>query len=151
MKINYQNQSHEDSWRAYRQYLKPILEKTLMTLGHDENVEVGVVLVDDATIHHYNKTFRNVDRPTDVLSFVDGSKDGALQLGDIIISVDAIRRQAEAYGHSLKREFCFLVVHGYLHLLGYDHHTPEEEKEMFQLQEDILDGIACRSHQKNTA
>ncbi|QIK70169.1 rRNA maturation RNase YbeY [Erysipelothrix sp. HDW6C] len=143
MQINYLNNSSEDSWRSYKRYLSPILAKTLEMTDTDENVTVNVVLVNDTEIHQMNKDFRNIDRPTDVLSFEDGSyEEETFMMGDIIISVDAIRRQAEDYGHSLKREFCFLVAHGYLHLLGYDHHTPEEETVMFGLQKDILDGIA---------
>ena len=146
MTINYINNSNETSWRAYKQYLEPILDKTLQLTNTSASVEVNVVLVDDAAIHEYNKDFRNIDRPTDVLSFPDGTEDeGVLMLGDIIISVDAIRRQAADYGHSLKREFCFLVAHGYLHLLGYDHHTEAEEKEMFGLQKEILHGIADKN------
>ncbi len=146
MIINYINNSEESSWRAYKQYLKPILERTLSLTKTSSKVEVNVVLVDDVMIHNYNKEFRNIDRPTDVLSFPDGSEeDGVLMMGDIIISVEAIRRQALDYGHSLKREFCFLVAHGYLHLLGYDHHTEAEEKEMFGLQKEILNGIADKN------
>lgn len=147
MQINYINNSNESSWRAYKKYLKPILEKTLELTDNVRDVEVNVVMVDDQTIHQYNKEFRNIDRPTDVLSFPDGSEEeDTLMMGDIIISVDALRRQAHDYGHSLKREFCFLVAHGYLHLLGYDHHTEPEEKEMFGLQKRILSGIAEKNH-----
>ncbi len=146
MQINYINNSSEASWRAYQKYLKPILKETLRLTGNQEQVSVNVVLVDDAEIHTYNKDFRDIDRPTDVLSFEDGeTEDGIFQMGDIIISVDAIRRQATDYEHTLKREFCFLVAHGYLHLLGYDHHTPEEEKEMFGLQKEILNDIAPKN------
>lgn len=146
MTINYINNSNETSWRAYKQYLQPILDKTLTLTGTKSEVEVNVVLVDDDTIHNYNKSFRSIDRPTDVLSFPDGTlEEGVLMMGDIIISVEAIRRQAQDYGHSLKREFCFLVAHGYLHLLGYDHHTEAEEKEMFGLQKEILNGIADKN------
>lgn len=143
MEINFINNSNESSWRAYKQYLQPLLRRTLEVVKHDENVVVNVVLVNDEEIHEYNRNFRSVDRPTDVLSFIDGDVDeGQLLMGDIIISVDALRRQAKDYGHTLKREFCFLVVHGYLHLLGYDHHTENEEKEMFGLQFEILKEIA---------
>lgn len=143
MEINFINNSNESSWRAYKQYLQPLLRRTLEAVKHDENVVVNVVLVNDEEIHEYNRNFRNVDRPTDVLSFIDGDVDeGQLLMGDIIISIDALRRQAKDYGHTLKREFCFLVVHGYLHLLGYDHHTENEEKEMFGLQFEILKEIA---------
>lgn len=147
MQINFMNQSDQDSWRNYKTYLEPILKKTLDTLNHDLNVSVSVVLVNNSDIHQMNKDFRNIDRPTDVLSFEDGSfEDGLLNLGDIIISVDALRQQAQDYGHSLKREFCFLVAHGYLHLLGYDHQTEEEEKQMFGLQKEILNGIADKNN-----
>ncbi|AGN24181.1 rRNA maturation RNase YbeY [Erysipelothrix rhusiopathiae] len=143
MEINYINQSNDDSWDAFETYLSPILEETLNKTGFKNPVEVNVVLVDDPSIHNFNKEFRDIDRPTDVLSFEDGSMEGEVfMMGDIIISVDAIRRQAEEYGHSIKREFCFLVAHGYLHLLGYDHHTPEEEVVMFGLQKEILHDIA---------
>ena len=67
-----------------------------------------------------------------------------IELGDIFINVKSIREQAQEYGHSLKREFCFLVTHGILHLLGYDHMDSDDEKEMFSLQEEILHEIARR-------
>lgn len=145
MEIIFINQSEEPSWKNYKAYLKPLLEKTLKMLSLPLDVSVSVVLVDDASIHAFNKDFRSVDRPTDVLSFPDGEEtEGVLNLGDIIISVDALRRQAKEYGHTLKREFSFLVVHGYLHLLGYDHETKEDEEAMFSLQKEILSGIADR-------
>lgn len=143
MQINFVNQSDEASWRAYRKFINPIVEKTLGIVGQDQNISINVVLVNKEAIHTMNREFRNIDRPTDVLSFEDGSiEEGTLNLGDIIISVEAIREQAKDYGHSLKREFCFLVAHGTLHLLGYDHQTLEDELEMFGLQKEILDGIA---------
>ena len=94
-------------------------------------------------IHTYNKQFRGIDSATDVLSFEDGELvDGVINLGDIMISVQHIEEQAKRYGHSTKREFCFLMVHGFLHLYGYDHQTPEEEAEMIALQKEILKGYA---------
>jgi probable rRNA maturation factor len=71
-------------------------------------------------------------------------KESINELGDIFINIDRIRSQAQDYGHSLKREFSFLVTHGLLHLLGYDHMNKNDEEEMFKLQEDILSGIAKR-------
>lgn len=143
MQINFINQSNESSWRSYRTYLKPLLERTLELVNRDDKVSVNVVLVNEDAIHQMNRDFRDIDRPTDVLSFEDGSvEDGIVSLGDIIISVEAIRAQSKDYGHSLKREFCFLVAHGYLHLLGFDHQTLEDELEMFGLQKEILHGIA---------
>ena len=146
MEINFLNQSNEASWLNYKQFLKPLLKRTCEVLNQHDNFSVSVVLVDDASIQEYNNNYRNIDRPTDVLSFPDGSEeDGLVVLGDIIMSVDAIRRQADDYGHSLKREFSFLAVHGFLHLFGFDHQTKEEEKEMIDYQKEILDGLADRS------
>lgn len=146
MQINFINQSDESSWRSYRSFLEPILKRTLELVNRDENVSVNVVLVNKEAIHTMNRDFRDIDRATDVLSFEDGStEDGLFNMGDIIISVEAIREQSTDYGHSLKREFCFLVAHGYLHLLGFDHQTLEDELEMFGLQKEILHGIADKN------
>lgn len=145
MEITYINQTEETVWDAFENKLAPLLEKTLEITDNKMKVDVSIVLVDDETIHQYNKDFRNIDRPTDVLSFVDGSEfEGIVSLGDIIVSTETCSRQAEEYGHGIEREFLFLVVHGYLHLLGYDHMTPEDEKVMIALQKEILNGIADR-------
>ena len=109
-----------------------------------ENVEFNIILVDNSYIHMLNKEYRHVDRETDVISFaLEDEKDIEYEnyrlLGDIYISVDKAKEQAKCYGHSLKRELCFLSVHGFLHLLGYDHMTQNDEKVMFNLQEEILD------------
>ena len=146
MDITFLNQIDDEAFSSFENYLKPLLKKTLEVTNFDVSVSVSVVLVNDKEIHQYNKDFRNIDRPTDVLSFVDGETfDGILSLGDIIVSNETCRRQAEEYGHSLKREFLFLVVHGYLHLLGYDHINPEDEREMLRLQKEILDNVVKRS------
>lgn len=101
----------------------------------DNKLEVTIVYVDNETIHQLNNEFRNIDRPTDVLSF-DGEED---YLGDIIISIDKMKEQAEEFKHSLRREYFFLVTHSYLHLLGYDHIEYDEEQEMFKLQKALLE------------
>lgn len=93
------------------------------------SAEISVTIVDNTEIHELNLKHRNIDRPTDVLSFplgVDGVYDinndtGAQMLGDIVISIEKAIEQAELYGHSLDREIAFLTVHSMLHLLGYDH------------------------------
>jgi probable rRNA maturation factor len=94
-----------------------------------------------------NREYRQIDRPTDVLSFplyepeeefVLEEEEEFVTLGDIVISMPQAQLQAKEYGHSLQREVAFLAVHGFLHLLGYDHETEEEEKEMFARQEEIL-------------
>ena len=90
--------------------------------------------MDNEQIRGLNKMYRGIDEPTDVLSF---PMDDEIW-GDIIISTDKVISQAEEYGHSLERELGFLVVHGILHLLGYDHQTPEEEAVMRQKEEKIL-------------
>ena len=113
--------------------------------------EVELILTDPENIRTMNREHRNIDRETDVLSFpmVDyleteegddcfNPDSGELMLGDIVISVARARAQAEEYGHSLRREFAFLVAHSMLHLLGYDHMTPEEAAVMEAKQEEVL-------------
>lgn len=111
-----------------------------------DNLEFNVILVNNEYIHDLNLNYRKVDRPTDVITFAleDGEEidyDSWRMLGDIYISIDKARSQAEEYGHSFLREFAFLTVHGFLHLLGYDHMTESDEKIMFKEQEDILNGF----------
>jgi probable rRNA maturation factor len=108
-----------------------------------DNLEFNIIIVDNDYIHELNKNYRNIDRPTDVITFAledyeDGIKLEHRMLGDIYISIDKAINQAEEYGHDLRREICFLAVHGFLHLLGYDHMEKEEEEIMFSLQEEIL-------------
>lgn len=102
----------------------------------DNEKLLSVVLVENDYIKDLNMEFRQIDAPTDVLSF-EAFEDE--YLGDIIISVDKIKQQALDYDHSEKREFYFLMTHGFLHLNGYDHMTKEEEVEMFALQKQLLD------------
>lgn len=108
-----------------------------------KNIEFNVIITDNEYIHKLNKEYRNIDRETDVITFAleDDKIFPKLEnrvLGDIYISVDKAHSQAIEYGHSFKREICFLAVHGFLHLLGYDHILKEDEKIMFSLQEEIL-------------
>ena len=117
-------------------------------LNIKENYEVDVSLVDDETIHRVNRDYRNVDRVTDVISFAFNddkdpkdqinSLDVQKMLGEILICLPQAKRQAAEIGNSLERELSFLFTHGLLHLLGYDHMTPEDEAIMFPLQEKIL-------------
>ncbi len=112
----------------------------------EDDAEVSLTFTDNARIRELNKQFREIDRETDVLSFPMGDEDGfevnpetdALLLGDIVISLEKAKAQSEEYGHSMKREVAFLIAHSLFHLLGYDHMTPEEEKEMFTKQENVL-------------
>ncbi|MDR6225044.1 putative rRNA maturation factor [Desmospora profundinema] len=121
------------------------LEQAAVAEGVKE-AEVSVSIVDDPVIHRLNREFRGVDRPTDVLSFPQWEPGEELvavtgepiPLGDVIISLPRAREQADTYGHSLQRELAFLAVHGFLHLLGYDHQNQAEENRMFARQEEIL-------------
>lgn len=130
----------------YDNYQKPfgvevgeIMTKVGEYFGTEKTV--SLILTDDAEIWSLNRQFRGVDRPTDVLSFPADEEE---YLGDIFISVDRLLAQAEEYGHSAEREFAFLLVHGLLHLMGYDHHDPEQEQEMFTKQEEILNALGYR-------
>lgn len=132
----------------YEQDFTAIIEQALKTLGIEDDVEVSCVLVDDERIHEINREYRHIDRSTDVISFAMEDNDQFYvegmprTLGDIFISVDHAKKQAEEYGHSLRREMSFLFTHGILHLLGYDHMTDEQEKEMFGLQDQILGALS---------
>ena len=132
---------------SYEEDFLKIIETTLDNLSIEDDIEMSCLLVDDQRIHEINREYRHIDRSTDVISFaledseqfyVEGM---ARNIGDIFISVDHAIAQAEEYGHSLRREMCFLFTHGLLHLLGYDHMNEEDEKEMFGLQDVILDGF----------
>jgi Predicted metal-dependent hydrolase len=119
--------------------LSKIAHRALEVLGLSR-VELSIVLVSDAQIKRLNKLYRNKDKPTDVLSFPIGEKvEDWLILGDIVISVDTAKRQAQELGHSLEEELKRLLVHGLVHLLGYDHELGgEEEKKFFELEESVL-------------
>ncbi len=121
--------------------------------GFEDNAEVSVRFVDNDTIHELNKQFRNIDRPTDVLSFPlgeDGEYDtdlstGVKLLGDIVISIPKAMEQAQEYNHSLQREIGFLTVHSMLHLLGYDHEDGGiEEVHMREKEETVLTKIGLK-------
>ena len=125
-------------------YIKFVVKK----LGL-EKCEFNIIIVDNEKIHEINREYRNVDRETDVISFalednMDVKYEDFRLLGDIYISIDKVKSQALEYGHSEERELCFLATHGILHLLGYDHMEPEDEKEMFSLQESLLDEFNIR-------
>lgn len=160
--------SSEQEFREISPEFIAKLEELLRLAGEQEGIaagEVALTFVDDEAIHELNKQYRGIDKPTDVLSFAmsefgedeieinyedggepaeAGEDEGAVSeafiepLGDIIISVPRAIEQAEEYGHSVERELGFLFVHGFLHLIGYDHQSEEEEKAMFARQEDIL-------------
>jgi probable rRNA maturation factor len=134
---------------AMEETVQNVLQKAAELYGLSEKAEVSVALCDDATIHQLNRDFRKVDRPTDVLSFAlnEGEEpeivDGPAEelLGDIIISVDTLTRQAEEYGHSLERELAYLTIHGFLHLMGYDHEIEDDKIEMRKEEEVVLSAL----------
>lgn len=127
----------ELKYRSYAKYVKKVYTSCKEVLDDPRlQKHISIILINQDEMHHMNKMYRQIDRPTDVLTFVDDLDDE--NLGDIFINVNAMESQAQDYGHSKKREFSFLVTHGILHLLGYDHHSEQEEKEMFELQERIL-------------
>ena len=146
MMLVFENEMNEE-FDKYEEIYQILMKKTFKKLNIKKDYEVDVNLIDNERIHEINREYRHVDRPTDVISFafldhVDGEVtikgDIPTLLGEIFISVDKAKEQANAYGHSLLREMSFLFVHGLLHLLGYDHMTKEEETVMFSLQEEIL-------------
>jgi probable rRNA maturation factor len=112
-----------------------VISGCLERLG-SEDAEVHLVLTDDQTTRELNQQFRDIDRETDVLSFPDGDTlpSGRRLLGEIVISLDSARRQAEALGHGEIRELCELALHGTLHLLGYDHERDHGEMNEIELQ-----------------
>ncbi|MEG0469991.1 MAG: rRNA maturation RNase YbeY [Longicatena sp.] len=148
MEINIINQSMEAKWTRYKKDFVTISEKTSQVLKLKEGQCASVIFVTPEQIHEINRTYRGIDRPTDVISFAlkDSEEDceimdGEEELGDIFINIEAIKQQAKEYGHSIRREVCFLFTHGILHLLGYDHMNQEDERVMFALQDDILNDI----------
>ena len=127
-----------DELKVLNDYIKFVVKKLKL-----EKCEFNIIIVDNKKIHEINKEYRDVDRETDVISFamedeMDVKYDNFRLLGDIYISIDKAKSQAIEYGHSLLREICFLATHGILHLLGYDHMEPDDEKEMFSLQNELL-------------
>ena len=129
--------------------VKKVLESALQK-EKLENTSFNVIIVDNNYIHELNKTYRNIDRETDVITFALEDEDTIINpseervLGDIYISIDKAKEQAKDYSHSLLRELSFLAVHGFYHLLGYDHQTKEEESIMFQKQEEVLESYGIR-------
>ncbi len=125
-----------------------LIRRAIGTALDSESIKGGVcVLITDAEeIQTLNNTYRNIDRVTDVLTFPAWEGDAILcppdgYLGDIAICYERAVEQAEEYGHSLERELAFLAVHGSLHLMGYDHMEPEDEKKMIHKQEEILQAM----------
>ena len=145
-KIEFYNETKEKVLEEKE--LKKLIKYALKYMNL-KNVSFSVIFVDNKKIHKLNKDYRNIDRPTDVITFRLADYEEVMCgkiniLGDVYISLDKAKEQSIEYGHSYLRELSFLLIHGFLHLLGYDHMNEEDEKEMFSLQEEILDGYGIK-------
>ncbi|PXX76874.1 rRNA maturation RNase YbeY [Dielma fastidiosa] len=153
MEINMINQTEESEWESYAEDFQKISGKTSKVLRTAYESSCSVVFVTPDAIQEINRDYRSIDKPTDVISFAlkDSEEDYMIseeideELGDIFINVEAVRNQAQEYGHSIRREVCFLFTHGLLHLLGYDHMQSEDEKIMFALQDVILNDLVPKT------
>ena len=134
MKITIHNQTEKD----YKE-IKVLLKKVFKIIEQDKTMQI--VLVDKEEIRRLNSFYRQMDKITDVLSF---ESDEVESLGDIFICLDKAIEQAIEYNHSFDREVAFLAVHGYLHLIGYDHLDEESETTMASKQESILEIVGLR-------
>ena len=134
-------QEKQEIDESFYSLIEKAIHETLAFEGYTKSGEVSVTLTDNEGIHLLNKQYRGIDRPTDVLSFplFDEVDADYVMLGDIVLSMERAKQQAEEYGHSFEREAAFLCVHSVLHLLGYDHETgPEDEREMIEKQKEIM-------------
>ncbi|MBR2067472.1 MAG: rRNA maturation RNase YbeY [Solobacterium sp.] len=147
MELQLLNRTNENVYIFKPLFLK-IAKAAEKRLNLKRNYEISVTFVRSRTIHSINLQYRNIDRPTDVISFAIQDEYNAFfdydDLGDIFINIDYARKQAKEYKHSYEREIAFLFTHGLLHCLGYDHMNEEEEKIMYGLQKEILDPIIER-------
>ncbi|MDE6253840.1 MAG: rRNA maturation RNase YbeY [Lachnospiraceae bacterium] len=161
MSLNIEKETEIEPDFDFRDIIKNVVNYSLDYVNCPYETELNVTLTDNEEIHRINKEFRNIDSPTDVLSFPmieymkpgdfsvveDNEQDyfepdsGELVLGDIIISLEKVYSQADEYGHTPKRELAFLVAHSMLHLFGYDHMDDAERSDMEKKQKDILDAL----------
>lgn len=163
MTIDFENESSRGLELDPEEIACKVAEASLDHIGCPYEVQISLLITDLSGIHQMNREFRGIDRPTDVLSFPmleyetagnfdfleeDGAAEsyfnpdtGELMLGDIVICADKVVQQAEEYGHSIVREYAFLVAHSMLHLMGFDHIIPEEAALMEEKQREILDGL----------
>ena len=161
MTINIEYETEIKLNLPYEDIIETVINESIEYEKCPYEVEVNVILTDNNEIHHINKEHREVDSPTDVLSFPmvdyenpsdfegieDNTEDyfnpdtGELMLGDIVISVEKVIEQADQYGHSTKRELAFLVAHSMMHLFGYDHMVPEEAAVMEAKQNEVLNNL----------
>ncbi|HIU52426.1 MAG TPA: rRNA maturation RNase YbeY [Candidatus Merdicola faecigallinarum] len=140
----------EEKKIEYEYQIQKVIKQCFMTENlMDKNLYINIILTTPEEIRKYNKQYRNIDKETDVLSFPIFEKEEIEKiqkngnevpevLGDLIISMKQVARQAEEYGHSFERELAYMVVHGFYHLMGYDHIEEEDKKEMRLKEENIL-------------
>ncbi len=161
MNLYMENETEREFLFSVEDTARLVCQAVLEGEGCPYEAQVSIVLTDGRGIREMNREYRGIDRETDVLSFpnVDFEEEGVfdidedreadcfdpetgeLVLGDIMISVDRVYGQAQEYGHSVRREFAFLVAHSMLHLCGYDHMEEEERARMERRQEEILTGL----------
>lgn len=161
MTLNIEKEYDLELGLDYEETARLVIDQVLDEEECPYEAEVNLLLTSDEEIHRINLEYREIDRPTDVLSFPQVEYEapadftwadeheiecfhpdtGELMLGDIIISLDKVKEQAEKYGHGMKREYAFLIAHSMLHLLGYDHMTEEDAKEMEARQSEILEHL----------
>ncbi len=164
MTFNFEYEAADQIEFNYETLIKKVIEACLDYENCPYETEISILLTDDDRIREINREYREIDRPTDVLSFpgveyeIPGSFDGLeeniadwfhpetgeLLLGDIVISVDRARLQAQEYGHSLEREIAFLTAHSMFHLFGYDHMEEEERISMEEKQNAVLEKLEIR-------
>ena len=129
-------------------WVESVVHRTLVAVGCQDPCEVSVLLTNDARIHELNRDYRGQDKPTDVLSFALEEDDTIIlppgfprMLGDVIVSLDTVKRQAAKHGKGVPDECAWALCHGVLHLLGFDHQTDEQETEMRAKEREVLDGL----------
>ena len=140
--------------KKYEKLAKKVIEKCFEIEGiNDTQLIITITLTTPKNIKNINKKYRNIDKETDVLSFpiferqeLEGRIKNKLfthedVLGDIVISIEQVKKQAEEYGHSFERELSYMMVHGFYHLMGYDHMTEEEKKEMREKEDKVLESL----------
>lgn len=150
LELNYLDIDENDS---YKEIIKKVLKKCFeIEKLENKNLYVNVVLTNAKNIKSINKEHRGIDKETDVLSFPMFEKNEIASLdntnedilGDMVISIERVEEQAKEYGHSFERELAYMVVHSFYHLLGYDHMTEEDKKEMREKEENVLGILGIR-------
>ena len=148
--------------KEYKDIIKKVIEKCFIEEKLEKSkLYISIILTTPEHIHEINKQYRDVDKETDVLSFPMFEKDELDNkiknqdfeyedvLGDIVISIEKVEEQAEEYGHSFEREFSYMLVHGFYHLMGYDHLKEEDKIVMRPKEENILNQLGIRRDEMN--